>query len=101
MAKIIWSPKAINELGRICDYIGENSEYYARLFAENVFKRIEQLELFPYSGRIVPEYNQPDLRELIYQNYRVIYQVKTGLIEIVWITHGARLIPENLADSSS
>ncbi|MBE9593995.1 MAG: hypothetical protein IMF19_11025 [Proteobacteria bacterium] len=35
MAKIIWSPKAINELGRICDYIGENSEYYARLFAEN------------------------------------------------------------------
>ena len=39
MAKIIWSPKAINELGRICDYIGENSEYYARLFVENVFKR--------------------------------------------------------------
>jgi hypothetical protein len=32
---MIWSPKAINELGRICDYIGENSEYYARLFAEN------------------------------------------------------------------
>ncbi|MEA2032830.1 MAG: type II toxin-antitoxin system RelE/ParE family toxin [Euryarchaeota archaeon] len=76
MAKIIWSPKAINELGRICDYIGKNSEYYARLFAEKVFKRIEQLEIFPYSGRVVPEYNQPNLRELIYQNYRIIYRVK-------------------------
>ncbi|MFV9677024.1 MAG: hypothetical protein ACNYVW_05160 [Methanosarcinales archaeon] len=30
MAIIFWSPKAINELGRICDYISENSEYYAR-----------------------------------------------------------------------
>ncbi|MEA2076312.1 MAG: type II toxin-antitoxin system RelE/ParE family toxin [Euryarchaeota archaeon] len=99
MAKIMWSPKAINELGRICGYIGENLEYYARIFAENVFKRIEQLELFPYSGRIVPEYNQPDLRELIYQNYRIIYRVKTGLIEIVWITHGARLLPEDLDES--
>jgi plasmid stabilization system protein ParE len=66
-----------------------------------VFKRIEQLELFPYSGRVVPEYNQPNLREIIYQNYRVIYRVKTGLIEIVRITHGARLLPEDLADSSS
>ncbi|MCW3130061.1 MAG: type II toxin-antitoxin system RelE/ParE family toxin [Methanophagales archaeon] len=101
MAKIIWSPKAINALGRICDYIGENSEYYTRLFAENVFKRIEQLVLFPYSGRIVPEYNQPDLRELIYQNYRIIYRVKKDFVEIVWITHGARLLPEDLADSSS
>ena len=96
MANIIWSPKAVNELGRICDYIGENSEYYARLFAENVFKRIEQLALFPYSGRIVPEYNQPELRELIYQNYRIIYRVKADIIEIIWITHGARLLSEDL-----
>ena len=101
MAKIIWSSKAINELGRICDYIGENSAYYARLFAENVFKRIEQLELFPYSGRVVPEYNQPDLRELIYQNYRIVYRVKKDFVEIVWITHGTRLLPENFADSGS
>ncbi len=98
MDKIIWSPKAINELGRICDFIGENSEHYACLFTENVFKRIEQLELFPYSGRVVPEYNQLDLRELIYQNYRIIYRVKRGCIAIVWITHGARLLPEDLED---
>ena len=100
MAKIIWSPKAITELDRICDFISENSEYYARLFAENVLKRIEQLVLFPYSGRIVPEYNQQDLRELIYQNYRIIYRVKRGCIEIVWITHGARLLPGDQDDIS-
>jgi hypothetical protein len=34
------------------------------------------------------KYNKPDLRELVYQNYRIIYRVRTGLVEIVWITHG-------------
>jgi len=38
MAKIIWSPKAINELGRICDYIGENSEGFIFLFQNKILK---------------------------------------------------------------
>ncbi len=96
MATIVWSPKAIHELATICNYIGENSEYYARLFAGNIFKRIELLALFPQSGRVVPEYNQSDLRELIYQNYRIVYRVKSELIEVVWITQGTRLLPKDL-----
>ncbi len=96
MATITWSPKAIQELEIICNYIGKNSEYYARLFAGNVFKRIELLALFPQSGRIVPEYKQSNIRELIYQNYRIVYRTKPNLIEVVWITQGARLLPKNL-----
>ena len=48
--------------------------------------------MFPESGRIVPEYNQKDLWEVIFQNYRIVYRIKPDIIEIVTITHGARLM---------
>ena len=45
-------------------------------------------------GRIVPEYEQDDLKERIFQNYRIVYRVKPEAVEIVAIVHGARLLPE-------
>jgi toxin ParE1/3/4 len=94
MDRIIWSPDAAADLEEICDYIAKDSEYYARAFAQGVIKAIERLLIFPESGRVVPEYGQKDIREIIFQNYRVVYRIKSGAVEIVTITHGARLIEE-------
>ena len=92
MVRIIWSPDAAIGLEAICDYIAKDSEHYARLFAQGIINAIERLLIFPESGRIVPEYNQKDLREIIFQNYRIVYMIKSDTVEIVTITHGARLI---------
>jgi addiction module RelE/StbE family toxin len=92
MVRIIWSPYAVDDLEAICDYITKDSEHYARLFAHGVINAIESLEIFPESGRIVPEYNQKSIREIIFQNYRIIYQIKLDAIEILAIMHGTRLI---------
>lgn len=92
MARIIWSPNASDDLESICEYIAIDSEYYARLFAKRVIKAIERLIVFPESGRIVPEYNLRNIREIIYQNYRIVYRVKSETVEIVTIVHGARLL---------
>ena len=92
MVRIIWSPDAAVDLETICDYIAKDSEHYARLFAQGIINVIERLLIFPESGRIVPEYNQKDLREIIFQNYRIVYMIKSDTVEIVTITHGARLI---------
>ena len=48
--------------------------------------------VFPESGRIVPEYNLRNIREIINQNYRIVYRVKSEIVEIVTIVHGARLL---------
>ena len=47
-------------------------------------------------GRVVPEFNQQDLHEVVVSPYRIIYRVKDqfDLIEIVRVWHGARDIPE-------
>lgn len=95
--KIIWSPQASYHLAEICDYISKDSEYYASLFAEKVIKLIETIPDFPRSGRMVPEYNEEDLRERIYGNYRIIYRIKEEVIEIVAICHGSRLL-ENVRE---
>ncbi len=92
MARIIWSPNASDDLESICEFIAIDSEYYARLFAKQVIKAIERLIVFPESGRIVPEYNLRNIREIIYQNYRIVYRVKSETVEIVTIVHGARLL---------
>lgn len=73
MVRIIWSPDAASDLEAICDFIAKDSEYYARVFAQGLINTIERLLLFPESGRIVPEYNLKDIREIIYQNYRIVY----------------------------
>jgi len=92
MVRIIWSPNAISDLESICEFIAMDSDYYARSFAKNVIHAIENLMLFPKSGRVVAEYNQQHLREIIFQNYRIVYRIKSDIIEIAAITHGARLM---------
>ncbi|MBW6517650.1 MAG: type II toxin-antitoxin system RelE/ParE family toxin [ANME-2 cluster archaeon] len=92
MARIIWSPNASDDLESICEFIAIDSEYYARSFAKGIIKAIERLIVFPESGRIVPEYNLNNIREIIYQNYRIVYRIKSDIIEIVTIVHGARLL---------
>lgn len=94
MAKLIWSPVAAANLEEICDYIAKDSEYYARLFAQRITALIETIPEFPMMGRIVPEYQREDLRERIFQNYRIVYRIKPEVIEIVAISHGARLLPK-------
>lgn len=92
MVRIIWSPNAISDLESICDFIAFDSEYYAHSFAKGVIHSIENLILFPKSGRVVPEYNQQHIREIIYHKYRIVYRIKSDVVEIAAITHGARLM---------
>jgi len=43
----------------------------------------------------VPEYGNENLREKIYENYRIVYRTKEEVIEIVAICHGAKQL-ENI-----
>jgi toxin ParE1/3/4 len=90
--QIRWSPRAVANLHEICNYIAEDSEYYAAIFAQRVIALIRTIPQFPTAGRIVPEYKDENLREKIYENYRVVYRIKGGWVEIVAICHGARLL---------
>jgi len=63
--KIRWSPRAASNFEDICNYIAKDSKYYASLFAKKVNAIIKTIPQFPRAGRVVPEYNNENLREKI------------------------------------
>lgn len=88
--KIRWSPKAVAHLQEICNFIGKDSSYYASFFAKKIFSVIESLPKFPKSGRVVPEYQDENIREKIHGSYRIVYRLKDGWIDVAAICHGAK-----------
>ena len=68
--KIIWSPLAIDRVTDIAQYIANDNPPAAEKWIESVFKKVNNLEKFPNIGRIVPETNRKDIREIIFKNHR-------------------------------
>lgn len=92
MAKIKWTEKASKNLQSIHEYISWDSKIYAGRFVKALIKAAGKLEMMPYCGRIVPEFDKNDLREVIYQNYRIVYRMldEDNVVEILAVVHGAR-----------
>jgi plasmid stabilization system protein ParE len=63
-AKIIWSPEAAEDLEQIADFIDRDSPRYARQVATEVLEAIERAAMFPNAGRVVPELDDPVIREV-------------------------------------
>lgn len=88
---IEWSLRARTDLRDLKAYIAKDSPYYARRFTDRIITSVEKLVDHPKMGRPVPEAEgRNEVRELIYQGYRIIYMAQPGRIFIVTILHGSR-----------
>jgi addiction module RelE/StbE family toxin len=92
MAQISWTKRSIQDLKSIDDYISLDSTFYAARFISKLIKRVDILIEFPESGRMVPEKNTPEIRELIEGNYRIFYRLRKGEVTILRIHNAARKI---------
>jgi len=90
MVTVKWTKNALEELDEIAKYISRDSPKFAKILVNQMFETARHLEQFAKLGRIVPEYDNPDLREIIYKNYRIIYLIKREQLEIISIIHGSR-----------
>ncbi|RJP24864.1 MAG: type II toxin-antitoxin system RelE/ParE family toxin [Candidatus Omnitrophota bacterium] len=90
MVEIIWSPTALSDADSIAEYIARDSVERAFLFVRRLFDAVEHLQDFPCSGRIIPEINDANCREIIYGAYRIMYRIEYEQIWITGIIHGAR-----------
>jgi plasmid stabilization system protein ParE len=93
--KVIIAPSAQADLVDIVRYAARhNSDAAARLGYE-LITCAEKIAVFPEIGRVVPEFRQPTLREVVCRSYRVIYRLGRDeqRIEIVRFWHGARGFP--------
>ena len=93
--RIIWSPLAVDRASEITDYIAQDKPSAAEKWIDTVFSKVEQLKSSPEIGRIVPEINDSQFRELIYGNYRIIYRIEIKQISILTIRHGRQILQIN------
>ena len=73
--KVHWTATAVEHLRSIHAYIAQGSSQYARRVVDRLTKRSMQLEQFPLSGRMVPEAEMSQIREVLEGPYRIIYYI--------------------------
>jgi plasmid stabilization system protein ParE len=94
--KLIWSPAARDDLHDITVFIARDDSDRAMYFGYELISETDRLQEFPLLGRIVPEYRNDNLREIIFRRYRIVYRVKheNKHCEIARVWHSARGIPQ-------
>jgi toxin ParE1/3/4 len=98
MTTIRWTESARADLRAIHAYIARDSRIYARRMVDRLKKAVDRLRQFPGSGPQVPEWDRPDLREILVGNYRVIYRLGDKSVEILTVIHAASELSDDPLD---
>lgn len=96
MVKLVWTELSIGDIKEIFDYIALDSDRYASITVNKIYKRAQDIIDNPYVGRIVPEINRKVIREVISGNYRIVYKIIDEFqVDILRVYHAARLLKAN------
>jgi Plasmid stabilization system protein len=60
--RVAWSPRAVEDLDSIAQYIAVDSTSYAAAIVKTILNTTRNLDQFPYSGRVVPEIGDESIR---------------------------------------
>ncbi|MDF0652354.1 MAG: plasmid stabilization protein [Nitrospira sp. LK265] len=88
--EVIWTTSARNELDDIVTYIAKDAPLSALAFLEEVLNTADSLATLSKRGRIVPEYQNPLVRELFIKHYRLLYEIQDHAVYVLGFIHGAR-----------
>ena len=94
--RVHWTNTAIDHLLSIYEYVSHDSDVYADRLMDRLTRRSQQISTFPRSGRSIPEYEAPDIREVIEGSYRIIYRIKKEQIDVLAVIHSAQQLPPEL-----
>ena len=85
---VIWTKPARDDLHAIFEYIALDSKFYAKNTIRNIIGRVMKLSETPMLGRIVPELDQDEVREVFVYSYRIICQLLSDNLAILAVVHG-------------
>jgi len=90
--KIFWTKEALLRLQEIEEYISRDNPISAIEFVDKLITVAETIIDNPKKGRIVPELSLENIRELLHQNYRIVYLVKKNSVDILTVFEGHQLL---------
>ena len=90
MGQVHWSEPALADLREIVSFVARDSPAYAARLASRISEAPRRLAAFPRLGQVVPELNQPSIRELWVRPYRIIYLIRDPDCFVLAVVHGSR-----------
>ena len=98
---IEFAESALGDLSAILAWYSSQQvpEVGSRLVAA-VLERVEQLALFPESGKVVPEFETPWLRELELPPFRIVYRSDEATVTVVRVWRSERLMDTGLSGNA-
>lgn len=91
MIAVFWTERAQADLAAIHAFIEADSPTYATIVARRLISAVDPLRDYANLGRVVEEFPDPTIREVILRPYRIVYRiVSTDVIHILTIHHSAR-----------
>ena len=85
-----WSPEALADLEDICAYIARDNLQAAEAWIDRLISKADKVSAHPRAGRVVPEIEDPDIREVFLKSYRIIYRVEPQRIVVLTVLEGHR-----------
>jgi toxin ParE1/3/4 len=93
--EVIFTARFLERVEEFSDYIALDHIPTAIKWARGVFDQCQVLSNQPESGRIVPEFNRPEIREVIHGRYRLVYEIKSNQIDMLTIWHTRQMLPDD------
>jgi toxin ParE1/3/4 len=90
--RVRWSPRAADDLEAIAEFISLDSPAYAKSVVKTIVEITRKFSQFPLAGRVVPEFNDENIREWFAYSYRIIYRIDQNGVTIAAIVHGRRML---------
>ncbi len=90
MAEIVWTESALSDLNDIAEYISLENAIAAKQLVQTIFSKVERLETFPESGRIPPELEHLNYREVVVNPCRVFYKAHNDKVIILFVMRNER-----------
>ena len=94
MREVLWTLQAHADLAAIRAFISQDSPHYASVIVARLIAATDRLAPFPESGRAVPEFEDPLVREVVHRPYRIVYRL-VGIEEVHVLTvhHSSQSFP--------
>lgn len=97
---ITFAESALRDLEQMQEWYSEQGvpEVGQRL-VQKIFQRVQALNDHPDIGRVVPEFDQPFLREVVHPPFRIVYRRDPDRVRVVRVWRSERLL--HLPDGAS
>jgi len=91
--KLFFSESALSDLEEIKKYyLSEEVLHVGEDFVVSIIEHAKILLENPDIGRIVPEFQEPNIRELIHPPFRIVYLRESSSVHVVRVWRSERLL---------